>query len=57
MLTLVSSFSDVSLDVYPQLQFPTYGLTPLIDKSNRALEQVRLMYAKCNAVRNNVPVT
>jgi transcriptional activator SPT7 len=49
-------FSNISLDVYPELQFPTYGLTPLIDKSNKALEQVRLMYAKCNAIRNNIPV-
>lgn len=55
-INIVYSFSDVSLDVYPELQFPTYGLAPLIDKSNKALEQVRLMYAKCNAIRNNIPV-
>ncbi|KAK4521289.1 uncharacterized protein ATC70_011903 [Mucor velutinosus] len=56
-LLAAQGYSDVSLDVYPQLQFPTYGLTPLIDKSNKALEQVRLMYAKCNAIRNNVPIS
>ncbi|GAN05795.1 SAGA transcriptional complex subunit [Mucor ambiguus] len=56
-LLAAQGFSNVSLDVYPQLQFPTYGLTPLIDKSNKALEQVRLMYAKCNAIRNNVPIS
>ncbi|KAL0136261.1 hypothetical protein V8B55DRAFT_1537872 [Mucor lusitanicus] len=56
-LLAAQGFSDVSLDVYPQLQFPTYGLAPLIDKSNQALEQVRLMYAKCNAIRNNVPIS
>lgn len=56
MFDIFHRFSDISLDVYPELQFPTYGLTPLIDKSNKALEQVRLMYAKCNAIRNNIPV-
>ncbi|KAG1106850.1 hypothetical protein G6F42_016588 [Rhizopus arrhizus] len=56
-LLAAQGFSDVSLDVYPELQFPTYGLAPLIDKSNKALEQVRLMYAKCNAIRNNIPIS
>jgi transcriptional activator SPT7 len=46
----------MSLDVYPELKFPTYGLNPIIDRNNRTLEKIRLMYAKCNAIRNNVPV-
>ncbi|CAO3653291.1 unnamed protein product [Mucor hiemalis] len=50
-------FSDLSLDVYPELEFPTYGLNPIIDYNNRTLEQIRLMYAKCNAIRNNVPIS
>ncbi|KAI8636118.1 hypothetical protein BD408DRAFT_426659 [Parasitella parasitica] len=56
-LLATQGFSDVSLDAYPELQFPNYGLTPLIDKSNKALEQIRLMYAKCNAIRNNIPIS
>ena len=44
------------MDVYPELEFPTYGLNPMIDYNNQALEQIRSIYAKCNAIRNNVPV-
>ncbi|CEP13306.1 hypothetical protein [Parasitella parasitica] len=56
-LLAAQGFSDISLDVFSELQFPNYGLTPLIDKSNKALEQIRLMYAKCNAIRNNIPIS
>ncbi|RCI06534.1 Transcriptional activator spt7 [Rhizopus stolonifer] len=56
-LLAAQGYSSLSLDLYPELDFPTYGLNPLIDKSNQKLEQIRLVYAKCNAIRNNVPIS
>ncbi|KAI8364102.1 hypothetical protein BD560DRAFT_425671 [Blakeslea trispora] len=56
-LLATQGFSSLSFDLYPELDFPTYGLNPLIDKSNIKLGQIRHMYAKCNAVRNNTPLS
>jgi hypothetical protein len=49
-------FSNLSLDIYSELKFPDYGLNPLIDKNIHTLEKIRMMYAKCNTVRNNISV-
>ncbi|GAA5801474.1 hypothetical protein HPULCUR_006922 [Helicostylum pulchrum] len=51
------SFSSFSMDIYPELSFPNYGLNSIIDKSNITLKKVRLMYSKCSAIRNNVPMS
>ncbi|KAI9478715.1 MAG: hypothetical protein EXX96DRAFT_505382 [Benjaminiella poitrasii] len=56
-LLAAQGYSNVSLDAYPELDFPDYGLNPLIDKSNHTLEQIRLMYSKCNSIRNNIPIS
>ncbi|KAI8378270.1 hypothetical protein EDC96DRAFT_219367 [Choanephora cucurbitarum] len=57
--TLLASqgYSSLSFDLFPELDFPDYGLNPLIDKSNAKLNQIRRIYAKCNAVRNNMPLS
>lgn len=51
------STSNLPMDVYPELSFPNYGLNPIIDKNNNTLKKIRLMYSKCNAIKNNVPVS
>ncbi|KAI8139598.1 hypothetical protein BJV82DRAFT_626694 [Fennellomyces sp. T-0311] len=50
-------YTDVPLDVYPSVRFPNHGLGKLIDRNIRQLQKVRLVYAKCNAIRNNVPIS
>lgn len=50
-------YTDVSLDVYPSVHFPNHGLNTLIDRNLQQLQKIRQVYTKCNAVRNNVPVS
>ncbi|KAG1627861.1 hypothetical protein G6F45_007342 [Rhizopus arrhizus] len=54
---LSEKLSPPSFDVYPELVFPDYGLAPMIDKNIHTLEKLRLTYAKCNAIRNNIPIS
>ncbi|ORY98465.1 hypothetical protein BCR43DRAFT_512654 [Syncephalastrum racemosum] len=50
-------FTDVSLDVYPSVHFPNHGLNTLMDRNLQQLQKIRQVYTKCNAVRNNVPLS
>ncbi|KAI9496603.1 hypothetical protein BDB00DRAFT_807985 [Zychaea mexicana] len=50
-------YTDVPLDVYPSVRFPNHGLGSMIDKNLRQLQKVRVVYAKCNAIRNNIPIS
>lgn len=45
------------LDVYPSVRFPNHGLSKQIDRNLQQLQKIRLIYAKCNAIRNNAPVS
>ncbi|KAI8980411.1 hypothetical protein BDB01DRAFT_796328 [Pilobolus umbonatus] len=56
-VSAIKGHIDVPMDVYPELKFPTYGLTPIIDNHNQKLDEIRSIYAKCNAIRNNIPVS
>ncbi|KAI9264766.1 hypothetical protein BY458DRAFT_513918 [Sporodiniella umbellata] len=46
-----------SFDIYCELAFPDHGLGPMIDRNIQTLEKIRLTYGKCNAVRNNAPIS
>ncbi|KAL0092816.1 hypothetical protein J3Q64DRAFT_1231691 [Phycomyces blakesleeanus] len=50
-------YTDVSLDVYPCTSFPKHGLNKLIDRNLHEMQHIRTVYNKCNAVRNNVPIS
>ncbi|KAI9019481.1 hypothetical protein CLU79DRAFT_234322 [Phycomyces nitens] len=50
-------YTDVSLDVYPSTSFPKHGLNKLIDHNLHEMQHIRTVYNKCNAVRNNVPIS
>ncbi|KAI9315156.1 hypothetical protein BX666DRAFT_1959745 [Dichotomocladium elegans] len=50
-------YSDVRLDVYPSVNFPNHGLCRLLDRNIHQLQKVRLIYAKCSAIRNNTPIS
>lgn len=54
--TMSEKESPLSFDVYTELTFPDYGLSPMIDRNIQTLEKLRLTYGKYNAVRNNAPV-
>lgn len=54
---LCNSFSNVSLDKYPTVAIPNHGTSEMIDENLHTLRQIRRVYAKCMAVRNDVPVS
>jgi transcriptional activator SPT7 len=49
--------SDVSLDRYPTVAIPNHGTSEMIDQNLHTLREIRRVYAKCVAVRNDVPVS
>jgi hypothetical protein len=49
--------SDVSLDRYPTVAIPNHGTSEMIEENLQTLRQIRRVYAKCMAVRNDVPVS
>ncbi|CAO3694480.1 unnamed protein product [Umbelopsis ramanniana] len=50
-------YSDVSLDRYSTVAIPNHGTSEMIDDNLQTLRQIRRVYAKCLAVRNDVPIT
>lgn len=50
-------YSDVSLDRYSTVAIPNHGTSEMIDENLQTLRQIRRVYAKCLAVRNDVPVS
>ncbi|KAJ2964384.1 hypothetical protein NQZ79_g717 [Umbelopsis isabellina] len=48
--------SDVSLDRYPTVAIPNHGTSEMIDHNLHTLREIRRVYAKCVAVRNDVPI-
>ncbi|KAI8984540.1 hypothetical protein BDF20DRAFT_394859 [Mycotypha africana] len=50
-------YSNVPLEVYQEVHFPTHGLTPLIDKNIETLQQIRTIYTKCSAIKNDTPIS
>ncbi|KAI7882180.1 hypothetical protein K492DRAFT_206338 [Lichtheimia hyalospora FSU 10163] len=52
-----AGYTDVPLDVYPSVRFPNHGLSKQIDRNLQQLQKIRLIYAKCNAIRNNAPIS
>jgi hypothetical protein len=50
-------YSDVSLDRYSNVAIPNHGTSEMIDDNLQTLRQIRRVYAKCLAVRNDVPVS
>lgn len=50
-------YSDVSLDRYSTVAIPNHGTSEMIDDNLQTLRQIRRVYAKCLAVRNDVPVS
>ncbi|KAG2185419.1 hypothetical protein INT44_002210, partial [Umbelopsis vinacea] len=51
------SYSDISLDRYSNVAIPNHGTSEMIDDNLQTLRQIRRVYAKCLAVRNDVPIT
>lgn len=49
--------SDVPLDRYPTVAIPNHGTSEMIEENLQTLRQIRRVYAKCMAVRNDVPVS
>ncbi|KAI9268278.1 hypothetical protein BDA99DRAFT_603761 [Phascolomyces articulosus] len=50
-------YTDVPLDVYPSVRFSNHGLSSMVDRNLRQLQKVRVVYAKCNAIKNNIPIS
>ncbi|KAG0172229.1 Transcriptional activator spt7 [Apophysomyces sp. BC1034] len=50
-------YTEVSVDVYPSVAFPNHGLHEIVEQNLQELRAIRHVYAKCNAVRNNVPIS
>ncbi|EPB89608.1 hypothetical protein HMPREF1544_03540 [Mucor circinelloides 1006PhL] len=44
------------LDQYSASKCPEHGLGPLMDSNIRELANIRSIYKKCNAIRNNTPL-
>lgn len=53
----IHRLSDVSLDRYPTVAIPNHGTSEMIEENIQTLRQIRRVYAKCVAVRNDVPVS
>ncbi|KAI7863084.1 hypothetical protein BDF14DRAFT_1847660 [Spinellus fusiger] len=48
---------DVSLEAYSSTAFPNHGLNAMMDQNLNEMQHIRMTYAKCNSVRNNVPIS
>ncbi|KAF7724387.1 Transcriptional activator spt7 [Apophysomyces ossiformis] len=50
-------YTEFPLNVYPSVSFPNHGLHRMVEKNLQKLRAIRHVYAKCNAVRNNLPIS